>query len=404
MSLRERMIAELDALKSADRFRALGEFGRRDGRKVGSGERLLWNLSSNDYLGIGDDRELRNAYLSSFDPCSPTDSFNLTSSSSRLLTGNHRLYGELEERLAALYGREAALVFSSGYHANTGVLPALSGRHDLILCDRLNHASIIDGCRIADAAFMRYRHLDYRHLEELLEAARGRYRQVFIVTESVFSMDGDCADLRTLCELRDRYGAFLIVDEAHGAGAFGRTGQGLCEVSATTGSIDIVVGTFGKAFASLGAYAVMDGLVRDYLVNTMRTLIFTTALPPVVLGWSLLVLEKQRAMDPQRERLRSLAERLRGKLERNGLQTAGESHIVPVITGSNESAVRAAALLLEEGFLALPVRPPTVPENTARLRISLRADLDWEDIAAIPEILHQAMAKSSGTKNFSRLS
>lgn len=387
MSLRESIQKELDVLRAGECFRVLPETGERSGCSIGSGGRRLLNLSSNDYLGIGDDEQLRREYLLAFNPERNAERYSLTSSSSRLLTGNHRLYDELEDGLAAWYGREAALVFNSGYHANIGILPALATRHDLILCDKLNHASIIDGCRVADADFKRFRHLDYDHLEALLEENYQKYRQVFIVTESVFSMDGDLADLQKLCDLRERYGVFLIVDEAHGAGTFGDAGLGLCEASGLTDSIDIIVGTFGKAFASTGAYGIMDGMIRDYLVNTMRSLIFTTALPPVILGWSLQVLKKQRAMAAQRRHLHSLAEKLREALEQKGMRTAGESQIVPVIMGGNEKAVRSAAALRDAGFLALPVRPPTVPENTARIRFSLRADIRWEDISGIPEIL-----------------
>ena len=387
MSLRESIQKELDVLRAGECFRVLPETGERSGCSIGSGGRRLLNLSSNDYLGIGDDEQLRREYLLAFNPERNAERYSLTSSSSRLLTGNHRLYDELEDGLAAWHGREAALVFNSGYHANIGILPALTTRHDLILCDKLNHASIIDGCRVADADFKRFRHLDYDHLKTLLEENHQKYRQVFIVTESVFSMDGDLADLQKLCDLRERYGGFLIVDEAHGAGTFGDAGLGLCEASGLTDSIDIIVGTFGKAFASAGAYGIMDGMIRDYLVNTMRSLIFTTALPPVILGWSLQVLKKQRAMVAQRRHLHSLAEKLREALEQKGMRTAGESQIVPVIMGGNEKAVRSAAALRDAGFLALPVRPPTVPENTARIRFSLRADIRWEDISGIPEIL-----------------
>ncbi|NEX14214.1 MAG: 8-amino-7-oxononanoate synthase [Prosthecochloris sp.] len=391
MSLKERIERELDMLREQERFRVLSETGKREGAFIGSEGKMLLNLSSNDYLGLGDDGQLRQDYLLAFKPGSDSDRFSMTSSSSRLLTGNHRLYTELEESLASWYGRQAGLVFNSGYHANVGILPALASRHDLILCDKLNHASIIDGCRIADAAFKRFRHLDYDHLEELLEGSQGTCRQMFIVTESVFSMDGDLADLQRLCELRARYGAFLIVDEAHGVGAFGDTGQGLCEASGLTDSIDMIIGTFGKAFASSGAYGIMDGMIRDYLVNTMRPLIFTTALPPMILGWSRQVLERQRTMSESRHHLHSLAARFRKALKEHGLQTAGESQIVPVIIGGNRDAVRAATVLRDSGFLALPVRPPTVPENTARIRFSLRADIRWEDIAGIPEILNRAV-------------
>ncbi len=388
MSLKERIEKELAVLRAEDRFRVLPETGKRSVFSIELEGKELLNLSSNDYLGLGDDELFRNGYLRAMHSFGDNERCAMTSSSSRLLTGNHRLYDELEDYLGSWYEREAALVFNSGYHANIGILPALSTRHDLILCDKLNHASIIDGCRIADAGFRRFRHCDYTHLEELLEESRGKYQQVFIVTESVFSMDGDLADLQTLCALRERYDAFLIVDEAHGAGTFGESGKGLCESSGCIGSIDMIIGTFGKAFASAGAYGIMDGAVRDYLVNTMRSLIFTTALPPVILGWSLQVLERQRAMAGERRHLLSLATRFREALKEQGLQTAGSSQIVPVITGSNSSAVQAARALRDSGFLALPVRPPTVPENTARIRFSLRADLSWQDIAPIPEILN----------------
>ena len=383
MQFYDRIRTELDELKSLDRYRVLPDITARDGKDIEvNGERLL-NLSSNDYLGLGDDNELLEGYGRRF----RKSLHAMTSSSSRLLTGNHPLYDQLEKALAALYGRQSAMVFNSGYHANIGILPALCNRHDLVLSDRLNHASIIDGMKIAEAPYQRYRHCDYDHLEELLEGAQGRFRQIFIVTESVFSMDGDLADLSRLVALKDKYGAFLIVDEAHGVGVFGERGLGLCEASGMVPQIDIITGTFGKALASTGAYAVMSSLVREYLLNTMRSFIFTTALPPVILGWSLLTLERQVSMFSERASLLQLAARLRNELIGRGFDVPGESHIVPVITGGNDLAVALAARLRNAGFLCMPVRPPTVPEKGARIRISLRSTLGWEDIARIPEII-----------------
>jgi 8-amino-7-oxononanoate synthase len=379
MQFHERITEELRQLKERDRLRAVPEVTSREGRFIAVGRERLLNLSSNDYLGLGDDQELRRGYFESCRGELPP----LGSSSSRLLTGSYPLYDELEQELATLYGREAAMVLNSGYHANTGILPALAGRHDLVLSDRLNHASIIDGMKIADARWERYRHCDYLHLEELLEAARGRYRQIFIISESVFSMDGDRADLRRLVELKKRYDAVLIIDEAHGIGVFGRRGLGLTETEGVTGEVDIIVGTFGKALASAGAYAVMDGLVRRYLVNTMRTFIFTTALPPVTLGWSLLTLRRQVGMQAERSALLALASRLRSELSALGFDVPGESHIVPVTAGADSRALDMAEALREAGFLALAVRPPTVPENSARIRISLRSILGWDDIAGV---------------------
>ncbi|MBM3161842.1 MAG: 8-amino-7-oxononanoate synthase [Chlorobi bacterium] len=373
----------LDGLRRDNRLRSLPDIGERSGKYIYVDGEPLLNLSSNDYLGLGEDRFLRDSFR---DTCR-ADGYAMTSSSSRLLTGNHRWYDELERELERLYSREAALVFNSGYHANVGILPALAGRGDLILSDRLNHASIIDGTSISGAAHLRYRHNDTSHIEELLAASQGRYRHIFIVTESVFSMDGDLADLRKLVELKNRYGAVLIVDEAHGVGVFGDHGLGLCESTGTVSSIDIIIGTFGKAFASTGAYAVMDAVLRDYLVNTMRSFIFTTALPPAVLAWSLMIIRKQTQMQSERVHLLRLSSMLRGRLADEGFEAPGQSHIVPVITGSNESAVSLAGTLRSAGVLGMAVRPPTVPENRARIRLSLRANLQWDDIGYIPDLV-----------------
>ncbi len=383
MQFYERISEELYELKSLDRYRYLPDISARNGKDIEVNGQLLLNLSSNDYLGLGDDKALLEGYGSQF----RKSSHAMTSSSSRLLTGNHPLYDQLEKALALLYGRESAMVFNSGYHANIGILPALCNRHDLVLSDRLNHASIIDGMKIAEAPYQRYRHRDYEHLEELLLEARGKYRQIFIVTESVFSMDGDLADLSRLVALKEQYEAILIVDEAHGVGVFGERGLGLCETAGMVQQIDIITGTFGKALASTGAYAVMSSLVREYLLNTMRSFIFTTALPPVILGWSLLTLHQQSAMSSDRAALLKLASRLRSELILHGFDVPGESHIIPVITGANDLSVALAARLRSAGFLCMPVRPPAVPENGARIRISLRSILQWEDIARIPEII-----------------
>ena len=388
MPIGEHIARELEVLKARQRYRTMPDVGARSGRFITVGGRMLLNLSSNDYLGLGSDKELLSSWRDMVCKAGDDDGrFAMTSSSSRLLTGNHPLYGELEAAIAAEYACEAALVFNSGYHANTGILPALSNRHDLILCDRLNHASIIDGIRIAEAEYKRFRHADYDHLEELLGESVGRYRQVFIVTESVFSMDGDLADLRRLVSLKKRYGAMLIVDEAHGVGVYGSRGLGLGEELGVLDGIDILIGTFGKAFASTGAFGVMSRQFREYLVNSMRTVIFTTALPPMVLGWSLLTFRKQLSMQRERVHLLSLASQLRGRLRSEGFDVPGESHIVPVVLGEDRKAVEMGGALREAGFHALPVRPPTVPENSSRLRFSLRADLTVEDIDSLASIM-----------------
>jgi 8-amino-7-oxononanoate synthase len=372
MSLLERIQSELDALREKDQFRVLRDIDKDN----------LLNLSSNDYLGLGAMPELREEFYKKLQDFPTDETYALSSSSSRLLTGNHPGYPELEQALSNMYHDRAALVFNSGYHANIGILPALSTKKDLILCDKLNHASIIDGIRLADAQFKRYAHLDYKALENLLERNSDEYENIFIISESIFSMNGDAADLRKLVELKQKYNATLIIDEAHSVGVFGETGCGLAEEQGVLDEIDVIVGTFGKAFCSAGAYAIMDEAMRDYLINKMRSFIFTTALPPVVVNWSRFVLSKTRGMKKQREHLLKLSAKLC-----KGLGVNSDSQIVPFIVGENAKALALSEKLRDAGILAFAIRPPTVPAGTARLRFSLSAALTEADIDKILKVL-----------------
>ena len=290
-----------------------------------------------------------------------------------MLTGNFTVYEELEAELAHLFGTEAALVFNSGYHANTGILPAVSDAQTLILADKLVHASLIDGIRLSAAKCIRYRHNDLAQLERLLKEHHSAFRQIIIVTESIFSMDGDQADLLALAELKRRYGNVLLyVDEAHAFGVRGRQGLGCAEESGCTGDIDFLVGTFGKAAASAGAYIVCRKVIREYLVNRMRTLIF--------IAWTLFVVRRLADMRKRREHLAHISRSLRKALQAQGYTCPGASHIVPMIIGQSADAVLKAEALQRHGFYALPVRPPTVPEGTSRIRFSLTADIRQEEI------------------------
>lgn len=274
----------------------------------------MLNLSSNDYLGLASCADLQKAFLEEWQE----QKYPFSSSSSRLLTGNFTAYTELEQLLAERFNREAALIFNSGYHANTGILPALADKQSLILADKLVHASIIDGILLSGAPFQRYRHNDYEQLETLLKKSAGEYEQVFVVTESIFSMDGDVADLHRLVELKKSYpNVVLYVDEAHAIGVRGRNGLGIAEEQGCIGEIDLLVGTFGKALASMGAYIVCDRTIREYLINRMRPLIFSTALPPFQIAWTRFIFEQLPEIAPLRERLAQtshiLAEALKGK-------------------------------------------------------------------------------------------
>lgn len=379
------MHQQLQQLEAASNLRHLPAL-IHDGRDViVNGQRML-NLSSNDYLGLAADRRLREAFLETLTP----DTFLPTSSSSRLLTGNFTGYTELEQELAQLFGTEAALVFNSGYHANTGILPAVSDAQTLILADKLVHASLIDGIRLSAARCIRYRHNDLAQAGRLVEEHHRTYSRIILVTESIFSMDGDEADLRALVALKKRYDNLLLyVDEAHAFGVRGLHGLGCAEEAGCIGDIDFLVGTFGKAAASAGAYIVCRQVVRDYLINRMRTFIFTTALPPVNIAWTLFIVRKLADMRERRAHLAHIGRLLRDALTARSYACPSTSHIVPLMVGPSADTVLRADQLQRHGFYALPVRPPTVPEGTSRIRFSLTADVRADEIlrliACIPE-------------------
>lgn len=367
MSVIEQMQQELQDLYEKSNLRSLPGIVH-DGQEVIVNGRRMLNLSSNDYLGLASDLDLRREFLESLTP----ETFVPSSSSSRLLTGNFAVYEHLEQQLATAFGTEAALVFSSGYHANMGILPAVINAQTLILADKLVHASLIDGIRLSPARCIRYRHNQYEQLERLLAAHHAEYERIIIVTESIFSMDGDEADLRELVRLKRLYpNVLLYVDEAHAFGVRGRNGLGCAEEQGCIGEIDFLVGTFGKALASAGAYIVCRKVIREYLVNKMRTFIFTTALPPVVIQWTSFLLARLTDFQERRDALRAISKELKEIVVSQGFECPSTSHIVPMIVGGSDAAVQKAEELQRKGFYVLPVRPPTVPEGTSRIRFSL---------------------------------
>lgn len=371
MTTIEQMQQELQELKEKSNLRKLPAITHKGRNVIVDGQRML-NLSSNDYLGLANDRKLRQEFRETL----TTETFLPTSSSSRLLTGNFSIYDRLEQQLADDFGTEAALTFNSGYHANTGILPAVSNTHTLILADKLVHASLIDGIRLSAAKCIRYRHNEYNQLERLLQVNHSEYERIIVVTESIFSMDGDEADLRKLVRLKKQYpNVLLYVDEAHAFGVRGQRGLGCAEEQDCINDIDFLVGTFGKALASAGAYIVCRKVIREYLINKMRTFIFTTALPPVTVQWTSFMLERLAGFRQRREALRFLSNQLREALKNKGYDCPSTSHIVPLITGESCVAIRKAEELQRKGFYALPVRPPTVPEGTSRIRFSLTAEI-----------------------------
>ena len=321
------------------------------------------NFSSNDYLGI-----TTLGWQKEFLENLPIESFLLSNPSSRLMTGNSQHYEELEQALEAFYPGKSALVLSHGYAINSGALPALTDKKDLILCDKLMHASLMEGLKLCEATTLRFAHNDLVHLENLLKKYRGEYADVWVVTESLFSMDGDFAPIAELVELKKRYDFKLYVDEAHAFGVYGQQGEGYVGQLGLLGEVDFLLATLGKAAASCGAFLLSSKEVKEMLIQKMRPLIFSTALPPISLLWSRFVLEKLPSLGESRTRLAQYAEQIH-----LGLHTPSQSQIHPLLVGENTPTLLLAERFKEAGYWLTPIRHPTVPKGRARLRLSLSA-------------------------------
>ncbi len=383
MSKRERwqwMREELERMQQRSQLRTLHPAAvSEDGWIVRDGGKML-NLASNHYLGL--EQRLDAGLLERFEreAAEIGGSVRTGAGASRLIVGDDPVFSRFEREFARFKGTESCLLFSSGYMANVGVISSLVGRHDLVFSDRLNHASIIDGITLSRAEHIRYRHRDMDHLESLLRKADPHKRKL-IVTDSVFSMDGSIAPLKELAALKNRYGAMLMVDEAHSGGIFGTNGEGLTHALGLTGDVDIQMGTFSKAYGAYGAYVAGDAILIDYLVNKARSFIYTTALPPVVImairhNWRIVREEGWR-----REQLREKSAWFRTQLQKAGFHTGeSECQIVPVVVGDNERTLRFGETLRQAGIAAVAIRPPTVPEGTARIRFTLMSTHRYEDL------------------------
>jgi 8-amino-7-oxononanoate synthase len=337
---------------------------RRDGKIYLKGREYI-DFSSNDYLGLSGHPKLIEVSKKAL------DDFGTASSASRLMSGDLQLHHQLEDKIAKFKNKEAGLVFNSGYQANAGIISALFRKGDVIFSDRLVHASIIDGIILSQAKFFRFRHNDMGHLETLLKKERAKFNQALIITESIFSMDGDKAPLRELMQLKERHNCQIFVDEAHATGIFGRNGSGVVEEYGLEEKIDFIMGTFSKALAGFGAYLAASKKIVDYLINTCRSFIFSTALPPSIVSCNLAGIDLVRQEPWRRIKLLEQAQYFRDRLRKMGFKTKGGSQIVPVILGDNLRAIKTADLLQENGFWVLPIREPTVPKDEARLRFSV---------------------------------
>ncbi|MFP4445272.1 MAG: aminotransferase class I/II-fold pyridoxal phosphate-dependent enzyme [Desulfosudaceae bacterium] len=372
---------EFERRRRAGQVRRLRPVQPLDGAGLDIDGRRLINFCANDYLGLSRHPLLpeRAAVFMA--------AYGAGSTASRLVCGNYACMDQVEKKLAAAKQAESALLFSSGYQANATLLPALADRDTLIFSDRLNHNSIIAGCRLARCAVRQFAHNDPADLAEQLRTIRpDEYSRIIIVTETVFSMDGDCCRLDDLLDLAERYDALLVVDEAHATGVFGTNGMGLADGR----PVDAVMGTFGKSGGSFGAYVAGSEKLRQYLINCCAGFIYTTALPPAVIGEIDAALDLIPQLDAERIRLLETAEHLRSRLGRAGFDTgASASQIIPVIIGAESDALDLAGYLEEQGFLAVAIRPPSVPPGRSRIRISLSALHTEAEVAALAAALEQ---------------
>jgi len=378
---------ELQQLAADNLLRRLPPLSSHSATSVTVGERQCLLLCSNNYLGIAGHPRMREAAAAAAkqDGCS--------ASASRLVSGNLDLYAKLESALAEFIGKEDALVFSSGYAANAGILQSVAGTGDVILSDELNHASIVDGCRLSKADKKVFRHNDVADLEKHLKQCSA-YRKRLIVVEGAYSLDGDVAPLAEIVELTERYDCVVMVDEAHAVGVLGEHGRGAGEFHGVTDRVDIIMGTFGKALGSYGAFVAGSAQLKQLLVNKARSLIYTTALPPAVLAATLTAIDVVRSEPWRRRDVLEKAAYLRDGLSKLGFDVGtSTTQIVPVIVGDAARAMKFSELLLEEGVFARAIRPPSVLPGKSRLRVTVNVEHTYEQLDEVLAAFRQAREK-----------
>ncbi len=372
---------ELTDLRQRHMFRKPLVIESREGARVIIDGRSLLLMCSNDYLGLSFHPALRAAAKAA------TDRYGCGAGASRLVSGTSAVHAELEERIARFKNTEAAIVYNSGYAANTGIISAIAGPDDIILSDNLNHASIIDGCRLSRAQVAVYRHRDVNHLEDLLRKAISKRRRL-IVTDGVFSMDGDIAPLPELVSLSEKYNAILMVDDAHAVGVLGERGKGTAEHFGLEDRVPIQMGTLGKALGSFGAYAAGSRDLVSLLINRSRSFVYSTALPPSVCAASIAAIDIVEREPVLKKRVWKNRDRLVTGLSRLGLGCgSSESAIIPMVIGDTEKALNAGSRLFEYGIFASAIRPPTVAEGSARVRITVMATHRDDDIDIVLDAL-----------------
>ncbi|PIW59924.1 MAG: 8-amino-7-oxononanoate synthase [Candidatus Omnitrophica bacterium CG12_big_fil_rev_8_21_14_0_65_50_5] len=383
---------ELNDLQSRHLYRLLRNVDGAQGPRVRIEGREILNFSSNDYLGLASDPRLAQAAKEAL------EKEGAGAGASRLISGHLSSHRKLEQLLADFKGTQSALVFSTGYMANVGIISALAGRDGIVFSDRLNHASIVDGIVLSRAEMKRYPHGGMKALEEMLKETPAGKKKL-IVTDSVFSMDGDIAPLDAIADLAQRYGAMVMVDEAHGFGVLGKNGKGAVEHFGLEGKIDIQMGTLSKAAGCFGGYICGCETLREYLINKARSFIYTTAMPPMAAAASARGVEIIRDEPARRTYLLELANDLRRGLNDLGFDTMNsQTPIIPILVKDAKTAVELSGALFEEGIWAQAIRPPTVPQNTARLRLTVTAAHTKDDIERLLEAISKLIYSVPLTK------
>lgn len=369
----ETYLSKLNDLKQNSCFRSIKNIEEKFSKYIIVNNKKMLNLSSNDYLNLSTDNALKDEFVDRF---KNHPEFLFSSASARLLTGNSKIYFEFEKNIANLFNKESALLFNTGYQCNQGIISALMNKSDCIFCDKLNHASIISGLQLSPAVHFRYKHNDYDNLEKLLKSKRNEFNNALIVSESVFSMDGDISNLKKLVELKKKYNCMLMIDEAHAFCVFGDNLAGVAQENNLLNEIDIITVTLGKALASMGAVCLSNKTIINYLINKASSFIFSTALPPINVLWSnFLLTQKFELLRQKKEKLQNLFKKVH-KI----YPTVSSSQIIPIILKDAKKTSEFANNLQQEGFYVLPINPPTVPIGTSRLRISLTSDIEFNEI------------------------
>ena len=374
---------ELNKIKKTGLYRELKVIGNAQESHIEIEGKTFLSFCSNNYLGLANNPSVVEAVKDA------VEEYGWGAGASRLVSGNMTLHERLENVISRFKGKDTALVFPTGYMANLGAISSLVSKGDLVICDKLNHASIIDGCRLSGADFRVYAHCDMEKLENILRKS-SRYNRKLIVTDSVFSMDGDLAPLPDIVRIADKYKAMVMVDEAHGTGVFGRNGRGVVEHFNLNNEIDIVMGTLSKAIGSLGGYVTGDNDLINYLRNKARSFMYTTALPPAVCAASIAAINLIKRDPSIRESLwhnvRFINDNLKS-LDFNVISS--ESPIIPILIGDAQKAVDMSKSLYERGILIPAIRPPTVPVNSSRLRMTVMSTHTKEDLEILLEVLSE---------------